>query len=190
MDIDEMLINIFKCVDNEEQYKSIICVNKRWNHLMNENYPKKKHELCNKLWSIIMALPDKKWDWAEISVNSIITIDIIKLYPEMPWDWLHLSSRMDIEFILDNLDKQWDFWVLSIRTNIYIILDNLDLPWYWDRISYNDSVTMEIIELYPELNWNYFGLSRNPKITLEFIKKHIDKIDFGELSKNHFNIIL
>ena len=45
---------------------------------------------------------------------------------------------------------------------------------------------MEIIEKYPDKPWSWFGVSKNPNITIEFIEKHIDKIIFQHLSENKF----
>jgi len=45
---------------------------------------------------------------------------------------------------------------------------------------------MELIEKYPNKPWKWDGISCNPNITMEFIEKHIDKINFEGLSKNKF----
>jgi len=45
---------------------------------------------------------------------------------------------------------------------------------------------MEIIEKYPNKPWNWHGISRNPNITLKFIEKNVNKINFFSLSSNKF----
>ena len=45
---------------------------------------------------------------------------------------------------------------------------------------------MEIIEKNPNKQWNWYWISNNPNITIEFIEKNIDKIDFKYLSMNKF----
>ena len=46
---------------------------------------------------------------------------------------------------------------------------------------------MEFIEKHPDKPWHWDGISENPNITMEFIEKNIEKIDFNELSKNTFD---
>ena len=46
---------------------------------------------------------------------------------------------------------------------------------------------MEIIERYPNKFSDYDYISLNPNITMEFIEKNKDKINFRRLSYNRFN---
>ena len=45
-----------------------------------------------------------------------------------------------------------------------------------------------LLEKYPNKPWAFrqYGINSNPNLTLEFIEKYIDKIDFTYLSKNKF----
>ena len=43
-----------------------------------------------------------------------------------------------------------------------------------------------LLEKYPEKPWNWFGISHNPNLTIEFIEKNINKICFSSLSQNKF----
>jgi hypothetical protein len=47
---------------------------------------------------------------------------------------------------------------------------------------------MEIIVKHPEKSWEWNGISKNPNITMEFIEKHSDKINFAYLSTNKFTV--
>ena len=41
-----------------------------------------------------------------------------------------------------------------------------------------------LLEKYPEKPWDWFWISMNPNLTMEFIEKNIDKINFSCLSQN------
>ena len=46
---------------------------------------------------------------------------------------------------------------------------------------------MEIIEKYPDKQWNWKGISRNPNLTMEMIEKNPDKPwDWQLISQNNF----
>ena len=61
------------------------------------------------------ANPDKPWDWAGLSENPNITMEIVLANPDKPWDWEYLSYNPNItwEIIEDNLDKPWNWYWLS-----------------------------------------------------------------------------
>ena len=50
----------------------------------------------------------------------------------------------------------------------------------------NPSITMEIINKYPDKPWHWYDISMNPNITMEDIEKNIGKINFNLLSRNEF----
>ena len=45
---------------------------------------------------------------------------------------------------------------------------------------------MKMIENHPEKPWDWYCISSNPNITIKFIEKHINKINFKYLSQNKF----
>jgi hypothetical protein len=45
-------------------------------------------------------------------------------------------------------------------------------PWNWYEISRNPNITMEYIMQHPEHPWNWYGISRNPNLTMEYIMQH------------------
>ena len=92
---------------------------------------------------------------------------LLQKYPDKQWDWYYLSrnSIITMKDILNNPDKPWDWSMLSSNKNITIkdLLNNPDKPWDWSMLS-----------------------SHNKNITIEFIEKNIDKINFSSLSSNIF----
>jgi len=104
-----------------------------------------------------------------ISGNPNITPTIMKnSHPYTKWSWFELSKNMLVvthDFILTNTDE-------------YI---NKNLNWYC--ISMREDITYDFIKSNPHLPWNWYGVSRNPNITLKIILD--SKIDICIL--NHIN---
>ena len=50
-----------------------------------------------------------------------------------------------------------------------------DKEWNWDELSYNPNITIEIVEKYPDKEWNWTEISNNIKLTIEFIEKFHEK---------------
>ena len=47
-----------------------------------------------------------------------------------------------------------------------LLLKYPDKPWNWYWLSCNSNITMDFIEKYPDNPWNRNAISRNPNITL------------------------
>jgi hypothetical protein len=97
---------------------------------------------------------------------------------------------------LKNLDKyiqsKWEehYWNFLMKyedkLNWYNISQNLNITmemiekypnkdWDWNGISRNPNLTMEMIENSPEKPWDWYCLSQHPNITMEMIDKYPDK---------------
>ena len=52
---------------------------------------------------------DKPWNWANISCNPNITMEMIKANPDKPWDWYWISRNpnLTMDYINANPDKPW-----------------------------------------------------------------------------------
>lgn len=108
----------------------------------------------------IINNPYKQWDWYYISLNPTINIDfIIQNRPNIGnVDYgraLSCNSNLTIDFIKKNPNHLWD----------------------WSYISQNPNITLEDIELNPDLNdfWNWRGVSSNPNlfhVTYSVYKKY------------------
>jgi len=61
-----------------------------------------------------------------------------------------------------------------------------DKEWDFREISFNQA-SFTIMEKYPNKNWDWYQISKNKNLTIKFIEKHIDEIDFSNLSYNDFN---
>jgi hypothetical protein len=60
-----------------------------------------------------------------------------------------------------------------------------DKPWSWYGLSRNPNITLEQVEKYPDKPWNWYGLSWNPNVTMEMVEKYHDKPwNWDGLSRN------
>ena len=71
----------------------------------------------------------------------------------------------------------------------YLVLKYPEKPWNWHGISWNPTITMDIISANPLKPWDWDAVSQNQNITLEFIEANLDKINFTNLSENKFTFI-
>ncbi len=68
-----------------------------------------------------------------------------------------------------------------------IVQANPDKQWNWYGISQSPNITMDLVQANPNKPWNWKGLSCNPNITLDIIYSNLDKSwDWAGLSSNTF----
>ena len=48
------------------------------------------------------------------------------------------------------------------------------------------NILLYLLEKYPDKDWSWNYISRNPNITMDIIEKHLNNINFSNLSKNKF----
>ena len=55
----------------------------------------------------VLAYPDKRWNWDQLSRNPSITISDVKAHPNNPWNWDPLSGNLGITIkdVEAHLDK-------------------------------------------------------------------------------------
>jgi hypothetical protein len=151
----------------------------------------------------IEQYPDLPWNWSIITSRDIITMEFVEKHPHYEWDWYSMSFNSNLTFnvITENPGKRW-YWEHILESNTTIPFENLDEYqeyWNWDmfslsgnpalpiefiiknrkhldwrRLTCNSSITMDIVEAYPELPWDPRYFKHNPNITPEFIIKHPD----------------
>ena len=64
---------------------------------------------------------------------------------------------------------------------------NESKPWDWYGVSRNPNITMEFIDAHPEKSWDWRGISLNPNITMEYIDAHPEKPwNWGGISFHKF----
>ena len=160
----------------------------------------------------IIKYIDKEWDWDIISLRC--NENEVKKFPKLPWNKkLFLNNNnLSLEFKLENNvdskelsnlligDKSYKIDVNFLRknkervcfyTNSSIatekdITENPDLPWNWMAISLNRNISLEFIEKNIEMI-DFVNLSYNPNITKEFIHKYKNKKwDWSNLANNLF----
>lgn len=133
---------------------------------------------------------DKKFYMYELSKNPVVTMDYVEANIYHIWNFRGLSFNPNLT--LEFLEKYYfEDWAWETCPLLYDII-NLDFFFKYPTLSYNwhylskaPFITPEIIESF-EKPWNWNGVSENPNLTLKFIKKHIDKINFKNLSNNKF----
>lgn len=184
----------------------------------------------------ILENMDKPWDWNEISANSAITFEDVISHQELPWSWNGLTFNKNmIEHISTHSYLPWNWKSLSINTliNINLVLENVDKPWNWESLSINSAIKNADILNHPELPWreyyvnlernlrsheeeddeddeeeednpttleeyieglteplNYYALSYKPFLTFDFVLQNVDKSWSWNALSYHINITM
>jgi len=91
------------------------------------------------------------------------------------------NTPRKIQECKNGFEREWShyFW------NEIILKNENKVNWYWDELSINPNITMEIVEAHPDKPWKWYGLSKHPNITWEIIETHPDKPwNWSDLSSN------
>ena len=85
----------------------------------------------------------------------------------------------------------WDYIAFNPNINLKNIKENIDKPWNFYKLSYNQSVTIDILNNFINREWDWDSLSENKNLTIEFINENMDKPwNLSKLHRNKTNIIV
>jgi hypothetical protein len=140
------------------------------------------------------------WNWLSLSEYMVISIDEVKTHLYLPWEWGGLTRNDSITCaqIMSNLHLPWQLsnlahkndmcaYMLAITDPIDTLLEDIKSHILWEHISCMPTTTVDIIREYPDLPWNWRGLSHNKNMTFEFIESIIEgPWDWKAMSRNSF----
>ena len=139
----------------------------------------------------------KPWNWHTLSYT--IPKHVQALYSHLPWSRMqytpHVSiykhqgydnSHLTLQYIKNNLNKHLPWGYISYYGEIDIALCSMTFQLSMAGVSQNPSITMKDISDNPDLFWEWNAVMRNPNITMDFIEKNINIINFKSLSCNTF----
>lgn len=129
----------------------------------------------SELEKIILAYPDKNWDFKWLSANPNISLKFIDENPQFDWNYGYLSQhpKLTPEFIerhkINNSENnKWDLYILASNLNLSIeyIFDNIEFKYHRSlNISCNHTVTVEFIKKRFYYPWNWNGLTMSMKMS-------------------------
>jgi len=117
-----------------------------------------------------------------LSKNENITMEDIHKNMDIEWDWMGGVSKnpnLTLDFVRKHIDKQWwSFYDIAMNRNITMknISDNIDLfidvPYIWSYISMNPNLTIEFVKKHIDKEWCWFNITVNENITMDDIYKN------------------
>lgn len=119
-------------------------------------------------------------NWSILSYNENISLKDIDDNPQFPWDYKNMSCRTDLthEFVKKNIDKNWDYMMLSEREDLWDDINKNAQNYCVYSAIHNPRITLEFIErhldLYLQQDWYLNEIARMKIVTQEFIEKHIE----------------
>lgn len=126
----------------------------------------------------IKSYPTATWDWLALSLNKSISFEFIQAHRDLPWKISAVSRNSSITeaIVRTNVEFPWHFSNLCANPNIsfgfvleFMINSPSKIDINWLALSANPSITMDIVDRYPEYPWNDQYLSMNPNITSNYI---------------------
>ena len=116
--------------------------------------------------SVIENNPKRPWVWESVSENPNLTAQMVEDYPQENWCWESVSRNVDL--------GQW-----HPRASNPTIFTAIIISPHTDMMSENPSLTIDMIESFPDMFWDWEHISRNTfhkereVFLLEKAKKHI-----------------
>ena len=138
--------------------------------------------LYSELEKILLAYPNKDWDFRWLSMNPNISLTFIESNPQFSWNYYFISShpKLTVEFIKKNINihskiNKWNMKKLASNKYLSIeyILNEID-PKYWSmsKLSCNRTLTMDIINKNLHIDWHWHNLTLNPSISVNDISSN------------------
>ena len=125
--------------------------------------------------------------WKYLSEHPNVTPQAIASHPKASWDWYEIYQNP--QFTLKDIQKHFittknpleEKLVLSIATlnpniSFKYMISRPDIPWNFPELCSTEKVSISNIVEHPNLRWDGRNLSRNPNITLDFVKQTDDAI--------------
>ena len=123
---------------------------------------------------------DKPWNFDYVSDNPNLTIEMIKKFPYKNWNWEKISKNpaMTMDVIESNLDLPWCWRDISVNPSLtsgFIekhFREFTEQGLGYSSYAFCEKINLDIVEKNLELNWNWRGISSNPALTIDFIRKY------------------
>lgn len=97
---------------------------------------------------------------------------------------LNTSINLFEQIFQESHDKEIIWYLCSMTVNIDILKKFSEKPWNWYIASRSLKISISDIENNLDLGWNWAGVSRNPNLNINFIKKYKNNLDWYWISKN------
>jgi hypothetical protein len=180
------LISRFYTFTKDEilKYKSVL--NFGYYHFMSNDLIQWDNDLLDVL--------EDKIDWTALWKIRDVTLDFAffkKHEHRIEFGSVHLSKSIEwSDYILAEYGDRFDWSGFLITRKPLATIENLrrfkdDLNWNWVSRRINIEFTEALLEEFSD-KWDWYALSSNPHlpISVQFIQKHIDQLDFVPLSRN------
>jgi len=114
---------------------------------------------------------DNLWDWGQVSMNSSMTELDVQNNPQLPWIY-------DSRILYAGTDRMWSPCSLSSNINLTMDFVNKYSPivWNWTEVSSNVGITMVDVNSNPQAPWDYDAMIHNPNINIEVVMAHIPDV--------------
>ena len=153
----------------------------------------------------IDAYPDFPWDYNNICLYNRVTLEWIDTHAHLPINYYYIKTTYTVEWISLNYYKKIDYYKAAkyiddpIRYIENFISNCTGLIHYTDHasmminyISENENITLDMLDYFRGTNydWAYHAISRNPHLTIEWVKKYKNSAWCWRTLTSHKNITM
>ena len=128
--------------------------------------------MADALEELLRKYPDNNgWYFDEVSSNQIVTPELVSSIPndgnkiEWQWNYLVTNPLFAPQFLIDRFD-------LSYLLSKYNLL------------SCNSALDIGFVEEHPDLPWDYINMSMCENISIDFIRRHQEKLHWDSVTAN------
>lgn len=157
--------------------------------------------------SFIHQHPDLEWDWDEgVYKNSGLSLDFVGKHLEREWNWSRVFEKRTL-FEIENFThlyleqirpEIWTAIASSKNLNLKFVLKykerlnhRQECSWSWFSVLSNPLTSLssieEILSSLPNTLDVSMGISNNPNLTLDFIRKFESRLFFNSILLNDFD---
>jgi hypothetical protein len=133
------------------------------------------------------------WDIDGISLNPNLTIEYILYKMHLGWSWDNISMNKNVvneNVLIDNINLPWTWNKIcehiNLSANFISKYINIMPLWNWNSYSSNIHFDFKCLEIFPDVNFNWYAISKNPNITIEIYEKYKHKLIRRILLENHY----
>jgi len=129
-----------------------------------------------KLLDALLGLPIYKIDdWSALTCRPELQIETIMNNLNKPWNWKVLSYDIPIDDVIKHPDLPWNWNTITRRADIEIIMQNPHCNWSWFVVHYMEDFNPRMVIRYPDKGWHWYDLSTHPNLTLDIVKRFPNK---------------
>jgi hypothetical protein len=151
----------------------LILSNENINETILEEYPERFSNWVTRYIKVSFVFKHLDWDWNWEGVSNMATIEEMMSRPNLPWRFRDIEEKIPWTTEPKYYPLFGNRLVSDFRfcksAPIEIFFKDLGKNWCWLAVSLNPGLTADIINNYPQVDWDYRSILRNKNVNISEI---------------------